>query len=79
MWMWRRMERISWRAKITNMEVRARVCESRPFINTIVKRKNNWVEHVIICNGLIKEAMEGRMFGKRGLGRPGKEMMNKLF
>jgi len=39
-------------------------------IDTIVKRKNNCVGHVMRCNGPMQEAMKGRMLGKRGPGKP---------
>jgi hypothetical protein len=36
MWIWRRMERISWTEKITNEEVLRRVGENRSMVETIV-------------------------------------------
>jgi len=37
------------------------------------------VGHVMRGNGLLREMMEGRMFDKRGLGRPLIGMMDELF
>jgi len=41
MWIWGRMERISWTDKITNEEVLRRVGEKRCMVETIVQRKKN--------------------------------------
>jgi len=59
MWVCRRRERISWTDKIRNRDVLRRVEESRTIVDTIVRRKKNWVgRHVMGCNGLMREAME---------------------
>ena len=63
------MERISWTEKITNEEVLRRVGEERTMLATIVRRKKNWIGHVMRGDGLMKEVMEGKMEGKRGPGR----------
>jgi hypothetical protein len=78
MWMWRRMEKISWTEKITNVEVLKRVGEERLLMKTIRNRKKKWVGHVLRGEGLLKEAMEGRMEGKRGRGRPRTGMLDDL-
>ena len=69
MWIWRRMERISWMEKIANEEVLSRVGEKRSMIETIVRRKKNWIGHKMRGDGLMKEVLEGKMEGKRGRGR----------
>ena len=78
MWMWRRMEKISWTEKITNEEVLERVGEERQLIKLIRNRKKNWVGHVLRGDLLLKEVMEGRMEGKRGRGRPRIGMLDEL-
>ncbi len=40
------MERISWTVKITNEEVLRRVGEKRILLETIVRRKKNWIGHM---------------------------------
>ena len=47
MWIWRRMERISWTEKISNEEVLRRVGEKRSMADTIVRRKKNWIGHIM--------------------------------
>ena len=38
-------------------------------VETIVRRKKNWIEHIMRGDELMKEVMEGKMEGKRGPGR----------
>jgi hypothetical protein len=78
MWIWRRMERISWTEKITNEEVLRRVGEKRSMVETIVRRKKNWIGHIMRGDGLMKEVMEGKMEGKRGRGRKRIGMIDEL-
>ena len=78
MWIWRRMERISWTNKITNEEVLRRVGEKRSMVETIVRRKKNWIGHIMRGDGLMKEVMEGKMEGKRGRGRKRIGMIDEL-
>ena len=78
MWMWRRMERVSWMDKITNEEILNKVGEKRQLISVIRNRKKNWIGHVLRGEGLLREVMEGRMEGKRPRGRPRKGMLDEL-
>jgi len=78
MWMWRRMEKISWTEKISNEKVLERVGEERQLMNMIRWRKKNWVGHVLRGDGLLKEVIEGRMEGKRTQGRPRTGMLDEL-
>ena len=59
------MECISWTDKITNEEVLRRVGEKRSMLETIVRRKKNWIGHIMRGDGLMKEVIEGKMEGKR--------------
>jgi hypothetical protein len=78
MWMWRRMERVSWMDKITNEEILNKVGEKRQLISVIRNRQKNWIGHVLRGEGLLREVMEGRMEGKRVRGRPRKGMLDEL-
>ena len=69
MWIWRRMEKINWRDKITNEQVLEIVKEKRTLINVIRSRTKKWIGHVLRGNGLLKEIIEGRIVGKRPRGR----------
>jgi len=63
-WIWRRMEKISWLDKVTNEEVLRRVNEDRQILNSIWQRKHQWTGHVLRHNGLLHEITEGRMKDK---------------
>ena len=78
MWLWRRMEKISWTAKKTNEEVLQVVDEERTLVNTIVKRKKNWIGHILRHDGLLREVIEGKMEGKKPRGRPRMGMLEEL-
>jgi hypothetical protein len=78
MWMWRRLEKISWTEKLTNEEVLKRVGEERQLVQLLRNRQKKWIGHVLRGDGLMKEVMEGRMEGKRGRGRPRAGMLDNL-
>lgn len=78
MWLWRRMEKISWKAKRTNESVLELVGERRQLLDVIVQRKKNWIGHVLRGDGLMREVMEGKMEGKRPKGRPRIGMLEEL-
>ena len=69
MWIWRRMEKISWTEKISNEEVLRRIGEERQLVSLVRTRKRKWIGHSIRGKGLLKEVIEGRIEGKRTRGR----------
>src|SRR5437867_11459691 len=77
-WLWRGLEKISWRDKIRNDEVFARVMEERCLIRTIRQRHKNWIGHVLRGEGLLKDVLEGKVKGKKRSGRPRKGMISVL-
>ena len=78
MWIWRRLEKISWTQKISNEEVLKKVEEKRGLMETIHQRKKNWIGHVLRGEGLLRDVLEGRMTGKRPRGRPRMGMISDL-
>jgi hypothetical protein len=78
MWIWRKMERVSWSEKKTNEQVLREVGEERSLWEKVVQRKKNWIGHIVRGEGLMKQVMEGRMEGKRGRGRPRMGMISEL-
>ena len=44
----------------------------------VVRRKKNWIGHVVRGEGLLKLCIEGRLEGKRPRGRPRKGMIDDL-
>jgi hypothetical protein len=62
MWCWRRME-ISWTDSVRNEEVLHRVKEERNILNTMKRRKANWIGHILHKNCLLKHVIEGNIKG----------------
>jgi len=46
-WIWRRMERISYMDKVTNEDVLKRVDEDRSILNGLWQHKHRWIGHVL--------------------------------
>src|SRR6218665_1900995 len=74
MWIWRRMERISWTEHRTKEEVSKKVEEKISLMDIIRTRQKNSIGHILRGNSLQRE--EGRMEGKRGRGRPRQKPMD---
>ena len=78
MWAWRKLEKVSYLDKKTNEEVLSSAGEERSFVDAIVKRKKNWIGHVVRGEGLLKQVLEGRMEGQRPRGRPRMGMIDDI-
>ena len=78
MWIWRKIEKVSWMERKTNDEVLKMAEEKRLLIDTIRKRKKNWMGHILRRDSLINVALEGRMEGKRSRGRQRVKMMDDI-
>ena len=78
MWLWRRVEKISWTDKVTNEEVLSRGGVQRQLMNILRNRKKSWMVHVLRGNGLLKEVIEGRLERKRARGRPRLGMWDEI-
>ena len=73
------MERISWEDKKKNEEVLTAIGEERSLVGAVLKRKKNWIGHIVERGrGLLKLALGGRMEGKRQRGRPRLGMIDDL-
>ena len=70
LWTYRRVLRISWTKKITNEEVLRRINPKERLLNTINRRKLQFVGHVLRSNNLDQKLLMGAVYGKRGRGRP---------
>jgi len=68
-WIWRRMEKISWLDKVTNEEVLRRVNDDRQILNSLWQRKHRWIDHVLRHDRFLHKITEGRMTGKPTRGR----------
>ena len=70
----RRLLNISYRDRITNIEVRNRVTkEIGPYselLAMVIAKKLRWFGHVIISYSMSKTILQGSIEGKRRRGRP---------
>ena len=78
MWIWRRMQKVSYTEHKTNEEVLNLVGEKRVLIETIIRRKKNWIGHVLRGEGMMKEIIEGKFNGRKGRGRNRIGMLDHL-
>ena len=69
MWCYRRMEKIKWSEKVTNEQVLGLIGEKRTLINNILRRKANWIGHILRRNCLLYDAIEGQMMDVKGIRR----------
>jgi hypothetical protein len=58
------MEKISWTDRVRNEEVLHRVKEERNILHTIIRRKANWIGHILRRNCLLKHVIEGKLEGR---------------
>jgi hypothetical protein len=63
MWCWRRMEKISWTDHVRNEDVLLRVKEQRNILHEILKRKANWIGHILRRNCLLQRVIEEKIKG----------------
>lgn len=71
MWFHRRMLRITWTRKLRNSEVLEMADTEKVILETIKRRKLGYFGHVIRGSkyGILKLIIQGKIEGKRGLGR----------
>ena len=69
MWCWRRMEKIKWSEKVTNEQVLDRIGEKRTILNNIIRRKANFIGHILRRNCLLHDAIERQMTEVKGVRR----------
>ena len=69
MWFYRRMLRISWVDRITNVEVLRRMNTQRLLLANIRKRQLNFLGHILRAEKIEHLCITGRIEGRRGRGR----------
>ena len=72
------MEKIKWSEKVTNEQVLDLIGEKRTLINNILRRKANWIGHILRRNCLLHDAIEGQMMEVKGLGRRRTQLLDDL-
>ena len=82
MWCYRRMLKISWKDRITNVEVLQRMHTSLHFMSNMKKRKLEYAGHVMRGSSgethLYMYILEGKMYGKKSRGRPRRIWMDDI-
>ena len=63
------MEKISWTDHVRNEEVLLQVNEQRNILHAIKGRKADWTGHILRRNCLLKQVIEGKIGGRRGIRR----------
>ena len=63
----RRMEEIKCSEKVSNEQVLDRIGEKRTLINNILRRKANWMGHILRRNCLVHNPIEGQMTEVKGV------------
>jgi hypothetical protein len=58
------MEKISWTDRVRK-EVLHRVKDKRNIVQTVNRRKANWIGHILRRNCLLKHVIEGKTEGKK--------------
>ena len=72
------MENLKWAEKVTNEQVLDRIGEKRTLIHNILRRKVNWIGHILKRNCLLHGAIEGQMTEVKGVGRIRTQLLNDL-
>ena len=80
MWIWRKMQRISWMEKRTNDWVRMDIGieKEETLQQTVLRAKLRFFGHVMRSDGLEKEMMLAYGEGRRKQGRPRKKWMDEI-
>ena len=78
MWLWRRMMKVPWTARLTNEEVLIMVGESRQLMQTVRGRQFRFFGHTMRRGGMENLALTGMIDGRRGRGRPREKYLDSL-
>jgi hypothetical protein len=78
MWLWRRMEKISWTGHVRDEEVSHIVKEERDILQIIKRRKANWIGHILSRNCLLKHVTKGKTEGMGRQRRRRKRLLGDL-
>ena len=69
MWFWRRMEKIKGSEIVTNEKVLEHIGEIRTLLDNILRRKVNWIGHILRGNVLLRDTIEEQMTKVGGAGK----------
>ena len=77
MWFWRRMLKVPWTAKGTNVGVKEAGL-TRSLVNRMRKQQATFVGHILRRKGFEHHVITGKMEGRRGRGRQREQMIDSL-
>ena len=60
---------IKWSENVTNEQVLECIGEKRTVLNNVLRRKANWIGHILRRNCFLDDAIEGPMAEVNGVGR----------
>ena len=63
------MEKINWSEKVNNEQVLDRIGEKTTLLNNALRRKVNWICHILRRNCILRDAIEGQMTKVKGIER----------
>ena len=72
------MEKIKLSEKVTNKQFLERIDEKRKFLNNILRRKANWIGHIMKRNYLLHDTIGGHMTEMKGVGRRRTQLLDDL-
>jgi hypothetical protein len=61
MWCWKRKQQISWTDHVRNEDAVQRVEKERNALQTVKRRKDNWIGHILRKNCLLRHVTEGKI------------------
>ena len=76
MWCWRRMEKIKRPGKVTNKQDLDSIGDKRTI--NILRRKANWIGHILRGHCLPRDAIEGQMTEVKRVGRRRRQFLDDL-
>ena len=71
------MENIKWSDKVAN-KVLEHIGEKRTLLNSILRRKANYIGQILRRNCLLHDAIEGQMTEVKGVGRRRTQLLDDL-
>ena len=72
------MEKIKWSEKVTNEQVLDCTGENRILLNNILRRKANWIGHILRRNCLLHDEIKGKMMEVKRVGRRRTQLLDDL-
>ena len=72
------MDKIKWSEKVFNEQVLETIGEKRTLLDDILRRKVNWIGHILRRNCNLHDAIEGQMTEVKGVRRRRAQLLDEL-